>query len=122
MAYVYPMTTNLHAHVSTSAPDCDGPTGHDYIIGLNEEEVAHHEQQDGVNDFHDLMFKDRVLTGVISTIPEYDAEVHIRRDGFTYNEPTEEGYRAAEVSWCEDEGCDPNAESRYDAYAEAMGY
>lgn len=98
--------------------------GHEYVMTLTDEERQMHEDANGINDFHDLVFKGRVLVSVVSldpSGPDSDAEVHLRSDGFTYDEPTDEGYRHAEVTWCEDE-CDQNASSQRDVYAEMMGY
>lgn len=114
------MTTHLHAHVASESRDCDGGHGYDYIVALSKKERKEHKKADGVNDFHDLHFKERVLGGIVSFHAE--AEVHVYAEGFRYSEPTEEGYRAVEVTWCEDEDCDPNASSQYDQYAEMMGY
>jgi len=116
------MTTSLHAHIATSSSDCDGGHGYDYIVCLNDEEIAEHARQDGVNDFHDLHFKERVLGGQVSFSPLVKVQVEITESGFTTHEVTDEGYRAAEVYWCEDEACDPNSASQYDQFAEMMGY
>lgn len=116
------MTTNLHAHVSTAASDCDGPLYRDYITELNDDERAMHEQANGVNDFHDLTFKERVLGNHVSFHPENEVWVKVTEDGFTTSERTDEGYQSAEVRWCEDESCDPNAASQRDVFAEQMGY
>lgn len=115
------MTTNLHAHVSSTSADCDGRYDRDYITWLNDDEMAEHQKAQGVNDFHDLHFKERVLGGIVSFSPDHDAaEVRIHRNGFRYNEPTDEGYRYVEVTWCEDDCEDPD--TYRDHTAEAMGY
>lgn len=116
------MTTNLHAHVSTASADCDGPMYRDYVTALNDDERAMHEQANGVNDFHDLTFKERVLGNHVSFHSEFGVTVKVGEDGFTMSEQTDEGYRSAEVRWCEDEDCDPNAASQRDVFAEMMGY
>lgn len=116
------MTTNLHAHVSTASVDCDGPLYRDYVTELNDDERAEHERQNGVNDFHDLHFKERVLGNHVSFHPLGKVEVEVTEGGFSMRERTDEGYRAADVTWCEDEECDPHAASQRDVYAEAMGY
>lgn len=115
------MTTSLHAHVARASADCDGPMFDEYTMTLSDEEVAEHEKAQGVNDFHDLHFKSRVLDSVVSFHPDAEAEVRITADGFRYHEPTEEGYRQTEVTWCEDD-CDTGETSHRDVYAEMMGY
>jgi hypothetical protein len=92
----------------------------DYVESLNVTELAEHVAANGVNDFHDLHFKDRILGNAVSFHAE-QATVEIHPNGFNYREPTDEGYRSVEVTWCEDD-CDENAYSQRDVYAEAMGY
>lgn len=116
------MSTSLHAHVSTSSRDCDGGHGQDYITTLNDEERAEHVRANGINDFHDLHFKNRVLGNHVSFSPLAKVEVEVTEHGFTMSEATEEGYRSAEVTWCEDTDCDSDAGGQYDQFAEAMGY
>lgn len=116
------MTSHLHAHVDTASADCDGPMYREYVVTLNDEEIAMHEAANGVNDFHEYAFKARVLDSQVSWSPMEDAEAHFTSDGFTYHEPTDEGYRRSEVRWCEEEGCDPEAYSQRDVYAEMMNY
>lgn len=116
------MTTNLHAHVSTASADCDGPLYRDYVTALNNDERKMHEDANGVNDFHDFAFKERVLGNHVSFSPLVKVEVEVTENGFTMHEVTEEGYRSAEVTWCEDEDCDPHAASQRDVFAEAAGY
>lgn len=114
------MTTTLHAHVSTAHADCDGPFYRDYVTALNDDERAEHERQNGVNDFHDLHFKERVMGNHVSF--HGHVKVSVTPEGFTMYEQTDEGYRSAEVYWCEDADCDPHAASQRDVYAEMMGY
>lgn len=111
--------SNLHAHISTATSDCDGPMYRDYVVFLNDDEKAEHERQDGVNDFHDLHFKSRILGDMVSF--HSTCNVVIQETGFTVGEQTEEGYRNAQAVWCEDEECTP-AYSQRDIYAEMMGY
>lgn len=114
------MATSLHAHVAREAADCDGRHGQEYIVTLNDEERAEHIAANGVNDFHDLNFKTRILGNVVSF--HADATVRITPSGYAYSEATEEGYVFTEVTWCEDEDCDPSSGSQYDQYAELSGY
>lgn len=116
------MTSHLHAHVSTASADCDGPMYRDYVTELNDDEIAEHEKAQGVNDFHDLHFKERVMGNHVSFHSEFGVTVKVDAEGFTMHEQTDEGYRSAEVRWCEDESCDPRAYSQRDVFAEMMGY
>jgi hypothetical protein len=116
------MTTTLHAHVSTAAADCDGPMYRTYVESLNDSERAMHDAANGVNDFHDIVFKERVLGNHVSFCPDGSVRVNVRKEGFNMSEATEEGYRSADVRWCEDADCDPNAASQRDVFAEQMGY
>jgi hypothetical protein len=94
----------------------------DYVTEMNDDEIAMHEQANGVNDFSDFEFKSRVLSNHVSWSPLVHVDVRVTEDGFTTSEQTDEGGRSAEVRWCEDESCDPNAASQRDVYAEMMGY
>lgn len=112
--------SNLHAHIATGTSDCDGPMYRDYTVFLNDEEKAEHERQDGVNDFHDLHFKSRILGDMVSFSPFVAVKVEVTTHGFTASEETEEGFRHCEVTWCEHE-CGESYSQR-DIYAEMMGY
>jgi hypothetical protein len=114
-------TTNLHAHVSTSSSDCDGPMYRDYVATMNDAEQAEDREGDerGYNNFADLHFKARILSNHVSF--HAVCEISTNEDGFHVHENTDEGYRAAEVRWCEDE-CDESLASQRDVYAEMMGY
>lgn len=94
----------------------------EYVTELNSTEIAMHEVSNGVNDFHDLAFKERVLGDHVAFHSEGGVTVKVTRDGFTMHEPTDEGYRSAEVQWCEDPECDTEASSQRDVFAEQMGY
>lgn len=121
------MTTNLHAHVSTAARDCDGPIYREWVETLNDAERKMHEDSfneagESINDFHDYAFRERLLSAHVSFHPEFVVRVEIQEAGFTMSEETEEGFRSAEVEWCEDPKCDLLAKSQRDVYAEQMGY
>lgn len=111
----------LHAHISKAQQDCDGPTYQEYTVFLNDEERAEHLKADGVNDFHDLHFKERVLGSQVSFSPFLNVNVEVDNHGFVMREQTDEGYRSAEVRWCEDESCTETYAQR-DVFAEMMGY
>lgn len=114
------MNTSLHAHIETYSRDCDGSYYNEYIMPLSAEEVAEHVKADGVNDFHDIHFQQRILCMLVSL--HTDANIQVTPAGFTYHEPTDEGFRTSEAVWCEDEACDPRASQYRDFSAEAMGY
>lgn len=120
------MTTSfsLHAHVATASSDCDGPMYRDFIEQPNDLEIAEHNEGEarGYNNFADLHFKERVLGNHVSMHSEYGVEVKVTRDGFRSHEVTDEGYRQAEVRWCEDPGCDPEERGQRDVFAEMMNY
>jgi hypothetical protein len=101
----------LHAHVSTNSRDCDG----DYSGGHVDEMTT----QERCDQFGDLHFKERVLGNVVSLHGEGTAE--ISPSGIHWREQTDEGYRAADVEWCEDE-CESERPWQRDHRAEAMGY
>lgn len=108
----------LHAHVSTASSDCDGPFYREYVESLNDDERA--EAGKPFNDFHDLHFKERVMGNIVS-FHAIDGIMSVNPDGFTWREPTEEGYRSADVRWCTDD-CDESAAWQRDVFAEQMGY
>lgn len=111
------MTTTLHAHVSTSSSDCDGPMYREYVEVFNDDETA--ESGKAYNDFSDLHFKARILSNAVSF--HATCKVEVDEDGFQYHEQTDEGYRAVHVSWCESD-CDESQSSQRDVFAEQMGY
>jgi hypothetical protein len=114
----------LHAHVSRSSADCDGPTYQSNVVTFNEEEMAEHadaEAAGGWNNFSDISFMNRVFCTVAGPYAVEQAIVTISESGFEYSERTEEGYRHAEVRWCRHD-CDTDETSYRDVYAEQMGY
>lgn len=111
----------LHAHVSTTAVDCDGPLHRDYTVGFNDDEVAAREAAQGINDFSDIDFMQRVMMSVASPYAVHQMTVKVDDSGIDVHEHTEEGYRAAWVVWCHDE-CDLDYHSQRDVFAEQMGY
>ena len=113
--------TNLHAHVSTATADCDGPMYRDYVMAFSDEEKAESEAAQGVNDFSDIHFMQRVMMRVASPYAARQMTVRVDESGIEVREDTEEGYRHAEVRWCHDD-CDTDESSQRDVYAEMMGY
>jgi len=100
-----------HAHVSSNSRDCDG----DYSRGHVDEMTL----QERCDQFGDLRFKERVLASTVTLHGEGTLEV--TEHGLSWHEQTEEGYRAAEVTWCEDDCPDERSWQR-DHRAEAAGY
>jgi hypothetical protein len=116
--------STLHAHVSTTATDCDGRIDNDYVLTMNEAEIAESQQQ--YNDFSDIHFRERVigsimhLTGGPGTLTVH-SEPGTWADRVVWEQETEEGGRNNMALFCEDD-CD-EAETRYrDHRAESMGY
>lgn len=116
------MTTksNLHAHVSTYAVDCDGPISRDYVRTMTPEEQN--------SDHGDMDFRDRVLCSIVSTYTCWDGTLRVQSDemnGLTktldWTETTEEGGRTAHAQFCEDD-CDTEESGYRDHRAESMGY
>lgn len=120
-AYCYYMNKNLHAHVSTASADCDGPMYRNYVEVFNDAEIAETEAAQGVNDFSDIHFMQRVMMNVASPYAVHQMTVKVDEQGIEVSEQTEEGYRNASVVWCRDE-CDTEFHSQRDVYAEAMNY
>lgn len=101
---------NLHAHVDTGSRDCDGT-----YSGGHVEQMTLEERCDSMGDLH---FKDRVLAGVVSL--HGTGRLKVTPEGLEWFEQTDEGYRAADVRWCEDD-CEEASWQR-DHRAEEMGY
>jgi hypothetical protein len=101
----------LHAHVETESRDCDGR-----YTGGRVEEMTLEERCDA---FGDLRFKDRVMAGVVTI--HGNGELKVTPFSLEWHEITDEGYRAADVRWCEDECSDTRTWQR-DHSAEAAGY
>lgn len=104
------MSGTLHAHVETDSRDCDGRYTGGHVL-----EMTLQERCDAMGDLH---FKDRVLASVVSL--HSDGTLTVSEDGMSWHERTDEGYRDAEVRWCEDD-CE-DASWQRDHRAEEMGY
>jgi len=116
------MNTNLHAHVSTASADCDGPQYRSYVETFNDDERAETERAQGVNDFSDIHFMERVMMNVANPYAARQMRITVDEEGIDVHEDTDEGYRSAEVRWCRDERCDTEESSYRDVYAEMMNY
>ena len=101
----------VHAHVATSARDCDGDYSGGHVMEMT--------LQERCDQFGDLHFKERVMGSIVSLHGQGTLEV--RPEGLYWSEQTEEGYRAAGVRWCEDE-CPEERSWQRDHRAESMGY
>ncbi len=113
--------TEIHAHVATASADCDGPFYRDFIIVPNDDEIAASVKADGVNDFSEIDFRQRVLASQVSVYCTEDGTLQVSAGGFSWHETTDEGYRSSHVTWCDDD-CDTGQQSQRDVYAEMMGY
>ena len=100
-----------HAHISANSRDCDG----DYSSG-RVDTMTLEERCDRYGDLH---FKERVLANTVSL--HGHGTLQVTPDGISWHEQTEEGYRAAEITWCEDD-CLPERSWQRDHRAEAAGY
>ena len=106
------MTTSLHAHFDTASRDCDGLYTHDWIEPIREDE-------------DDLDFHNRIVSLVVNTYSLMEnAELKVERVAgdvrMTWTEPTEEGFRSTEATFCTDD-CELVSHFR-DHTAEAAGY
>lgn len=100
----------LHAHVETDARDCDGQYSQGYVLEKTTLERA--------DDLGDYSFKTRVLASTVNLAST--GVLHVTEESLSRSEQTDEGYRAANVRWCEDE-CDDERTWR-DHTAEREGY
>lgn len=114
---------NLHAHIATAATDCDGPMYREYTAFISPEERAQHLAANGINDFTEIKFRERILASQVSVYSVGPGGLTMKADehGFTWNEGTDEGSRGGEVRWCDDRDCGESYSQR-DIYAEMMGY
>lgn len=101
----------LHAHVSTSSADCDGTYSGGQVYEMT--------LQERCDMFGDFAFRERVLGSVVNL--HGHGRMDVTPDGIEWREQTEEGYRAAEVRWCEDD-CPEERSWQRDHRAEAAGY
>ena len=112
----------IHAHIETYSTDCDGALSSGYILTPNPAELAD-------EAFGDIRFHNRVVTNIVNTYSiDNNATLRVTRVSgnevqLMWNEPTEEGGRAAEALICTDERCDLEEQPwRRDHQAEAAGY
>lgn len=119
------MTNTLHAHVSSTSVDCDGPIHRSHIDRFNDDENAEHlaaEAKGGVNDFSDIHFMNRVFTNNCGPFAVEAMTITMDKDSVEWNERTDEGYRAGTITWC-NEICDDGRYNTYrDVRAEEAGY
>ena len=101
---------DLHAHVEIESRDCDGMYSQGYVFEMTTLERD--------ETFPDIAFKDRVVTSIISL--HSHGTLNVRPSGVFWYESTEEGYRRADVTWCDDT-CSGSSWQR-DHSAEAAGY
>lgn len=119
------MTTTLHAHVDTESQDCDSRYTNSYLMWMDTSEL---EGEDAPNWFGEIVFRQRVLSHIVSAYTCVAGTLKVSgcpetglTDALTWNESTEEGYRAADVRFCDDTFCADETSYR-DHTAESMGY
>lgn len=119
------LMSNLHAHIESYAIDCDGPISRDYILTMNDDELA---GQDQPHYFGDLDFHERVLANVVHTYSSFrGGRLNVETDddygnvSLEYTEPTEEGFRSTTARFCTDD-CNTTMHGYRDHRAESMGY
>ena len=101
----------LPAHVSTRSRDCDGEYLHEHTARANSLERT--------EQFGDLAFKERVMGNTVSF--HSDGILTVAPHGLYWNQPTDEGYTATSVVWCEEDDCNDKPVYR-DFAAERAGY
>lgn len=101
----------MHAHMEYSTRDCDGT-----YTGGNVYEMT---TQEKAEEFGPWVFQQRVVATTVN-VHGYGTLV-VTPLGITWDEPTEEGYRAVEIRWCEDE-CPQERSWQRDHRAEEAGY
>lgn len=120
-----PMT--IHAHIKTESRDCDGTYTGGWTMPFTAEERAERDAADGINDFHEIHFTDRVVAYMVNAYSlDHDGTLTVKRlhDGdvrLSWSEPTEEGHRSVDAVICRD-ACDDSEPWQRDHTAEAAGY
>jgi hypothetical protein len=104
----------IHAHIEQASRDCDGLYTSDHIITLD----------DGQDECAFFAY----VVGLYASPYAIDLDMTVKSvkldDGdirMTVSEPTEEGYRETEITFCHDD-CETGKSSFRDHTAEAMGY
>lgn len=102
-------TLPMHAHVSKESQDCDGRYSRSYVIVPT----------DGQDDY---AFQAMVVGMYMPFDYRHEpVSVEFTSDGFSFSEPTEEGFEATEVEWCSHNDTNERGTFR-DHSAEAAGY
>lgn len=117
--------SNLHAHFESYSTDCDGAISRDWIVTMNEEELA---GQDQDNWFGEIEFHDRVVSAVVNTYSSFrGGRLEVTLDDeyglptLEWSEATEEGGRHTSATLCKDD-CNTTYHGYRDHRAEEMGY
>lgn len=110
--------SNLHAHVERYQSDCDGGHSRDYVMTMNDEELA--------DDLGDVTFTARVAMSISDFYASADdatlrVEVGSDYRRFVFEAPTDEGSIHNEATLCTDE-CNTDRRGQVEQYAEMMGY
>lgn len=104
----------IHAHIEVESRDCDGKYEHMWVVV----------SEDGQDDLAFIQY----ITGLYANPYAIDSEQRVHSallgDGdirMVVTEPTEEGYRSTDITFCHDE-CDTTERGHRDHMAEAAGY
>jgi len=103
----------MHAHVQTSATDCDGTYLRRYTLLMTEEQKT--------AEFGDIEFMNDVFTNLCGPFAVSLMSIEVVEGSVTWSERTEEGGRSGSITWCEEDCKDTGSEQR-DLTAEAAGY
>lgn len=103
---------HTHAHIESESRDCDGK----YTSGRVDVPTL----AERCDVFGELVFKDRILTSVVTI--HGSGTLSVTPDGLEWHEDTDEGYRREDVRWCEEQDCPDMKPWQRDHTAESMGY
>jgi hypothetical protein len=107
----------LHAHIDWQGRDCDGRHEAGHVSAPNEGETE-----------HDFMVKHLWFTVNMHPDEGCEGTLNVRKNDagqveYHWSEPTEEGFSARQVVFCEKEDCDLDEQpTQRDHTAEAAGY
>ena len=104
-------TIPMHAHVHIDSRDCDGRYERSYVVTPEDGQDMYAFQGMVMGWYMPLDYRgdDTVIT------------VQMSSRGFDFLEPTDEGYRAVDVTWCTGDDVSERGTFR-DYTAESMGY
>lgn len=101
--------SNLHAHYSATATDCDGTHNDDYILEQSPEERA--------QEFGHLAFQDRVVSLLTSVSVERTGRLHVtyyeQGNILEWTEGTDEGGIYRKARFCSQDCVEPSTTAVY---------